>query len=208
MSAAIFPKLRGLSWPKTETPVYSTRVTKHVSGRETRVQLYKYPLYEFEITHNGLSDARQSPLGAGSLQTLYGFWLARGGSFDTFYVRKSDFTGNSCDSRAEGQQIGVGDGVTTTFTCVRQVTPAYIEPVGIVEPQGANAYVNGKLVSFTCKWPNQIVYSVAPALGTVLTADYTFYFNCRFQDDTTDWENFAATYWRNKSLKLVTVKIP
>jgi len=118
MTNCIFPKLRGLSWSVHERPQTSTRISKHVSGREVRAQLYKYPLYEFELTYGGLSasaDPAASNLGAQSLQTLEAFWLARGGAFDTFLFRKADATGHVWDSQAEGQLLGIGDGVTTDF---------------------------------------------------------------------------------------------
>jgi len=41
-----------------------------------------------------------------------------------------------------------------------------------------------------------------------VTADYSFYFLCRFGDDTTDFENFAYNLWTNQSVKLQTVKYP
>jgi uncharacterized protein (TIGR02217 family) len=214
MSKCIFPKLRGLSWSVHERPQTSTRISKHVSGREVRAQLYKYPLYEFELVYAGLSassDPAFSNLGAQSLQTLEAFWLSRGGAFETFLFRKADATGNCWDSQAEGQLLGIGDGVTTTFTFVRQLLTRYSEPVGAVEPLGLNVYVNGTLQpssAYTIGWPNQLTFVSPPAAASQVAADYSFYFLCRFSDDTTDFENFAWNLWTNQSVKLQTVKYP
>jgi uncharacterized protein (TIGR02217 family) len=214
MTNCIFPKLRGLSWSVHERPQTSTRISKHVSGREVRAQLYKYPLYEFELTYGGLSasaDPAASNLGAQSLQTLEAFWLARGGAFDTFLFRKADATGHVWDSQAEGQLLGIGDGVTTDFVFLRQLLTTWSEPVGAVESLGLNVYVGGMLQpasAWSLVYPNLLSFASAPALAAQVTADYSFYFLCRFGDDTTDFENFAYNLWTNQSVKLQTVKYP
>jgi uncharacterized protein (TIGR02217 family) len=219
MSNAIFPKLRGRSWSVMETPQTSTRLSKHVSGRTVACSLYKYPLYLFELKYDGLtsaSDPSFSNLGAQSLQAIEGFFLARAGGFDTFLFRKSDVTGNKFDSWVEGQQLSVGDGTTTAFTFVREVPLAspnapYIEPVGQVEPIGLNVYVNGTAQSpstYSLTWPNKVTFNSAPSAGSVVSADYAYYFVCRFADDTLDFENFAHLLWKLGSVKLQTVKQP
>jgi len=217
MSGAIFPKLRGRGWSVKETPQTSTRLARHVSGRTVAVSLFKYPLYLFELVFPGLtsaSDSAFSNLGAQSLQAIEGFFLARAGGFDTFLFRKADATGNVADSWVEGQQLGVGDGTTTTFVFLREVTlappqPPYIEPVGQVELNGLNVYLNGALQaasSYAVKWPNQVAFETAPAAGALVSADYAYYFVCRFSEDTLEFENFAHLLWRAGSVKLQTVK--
>jgi uncharacterized protein (TIGR02217 family) len=219
MSNSIFPKLRGRGWSVKETPQLSTRLAKHVSGRTVAVSLYKYPLYLFEIKCNGLtsaSDPAFSNLGAQSLQAIEGFFLARAGGFDTFLFRKADATLNISDSWVEGQQLGVGNGSNTVFTFLREVPlfapqPPFIEPVGQVEPNGLNVYLNGTLQSassYTLTWPNQVTFNSAPGAGVIVSADYAFYFVCRFAEDTLEFENFAKLLWKLGSVKLQTVKQP
>ena len=61
------PSLAGLSWSRHKKPGFSTRVASHVSGREVRVALMSYPLYEFEAVYNGLaSSATPSFTGLGA----------------------------------------------------------------------------------------------------------------------------------------------
>ncbi len=217
MSNAIFPKLRGRGWSVRETPQTSTRLSKHVSGRTVAASLFKYPLYLFELVYPGLtsaSDPAFSNLGAQSLQAIEGFFLARAGGFDTFLFRKADATGNLADSWIEGQQLGVGDGLTTAFIFLREVPlaapqPPYIEPVGQVEPNGLNVYLNGALQaasSYAVTWPNQVTFGAPPAAGAIVSADYAYYFVCRFSEDTLDFENFAHLLWKIGSVKLQTVK--
>jgi hypothetical protein len=67
------PSLAGLSWSRHKKPGFSTRVASHVSGREVRVALMSYPLYEFEAVYNGLASSATPSfigLGAASLQNL------------------------------------------------------------------------------------------------------------------------------------------
>jgi uncharacterized protein (TIGR02217 family) len=217
MSNAIFPRLRGRSWSVQESPQTSTRLSRHVSGRTVAASLYKYPLYLFELVYEGLtsaSDPAFSNLGAQSLQAIQGFFLSRAGGFDTFLFRKADATGNISDSWVDGQQLGVGNGSTAAFTFVREVPllapqPPYIEPVGQVEPNGLNIYLNGALQvpsSYAVTWPNQVTFNTPPPTGAVVSADYAYYFVCRFSDDTLDFENFAHLLWKLGSVKLQTVK--
>jgi uncharacterized protein (TIGR02217 family) len=219
LSNAIFPKLKGKAWGTKFTPMFSTRVSKATSGREVRNQLYKYPLYQIELVYSGLSaspDPAHSNLGAESKQAIEGFFLSRAGQFDHFLVRMSDVTADRFDSWVEGQQLGVGNGAMTAFTFLREVTlpapnPPYLEPVGQVEPQGVNVYVNGtKQTSSTyaITWPNQVTFNAAPAAGAIITADYFYYFVCRFMEDQLEFQNFAYLLWRLGSVKLQTVKLP
>ena len=55
------PTLAGLAWSRHKKPGFSTRVASHVSGREVRVALMSYPLYEFEAVYNGLASNRRRP---------------------------------------------------------------------------------------------------------------------------------------------------
>lgn len=55
-------------------------------------------------------------------------------------------------------------------------------------------YDNGTLLDktvYSVTMPNQIVFVTAPASGHVITADFWFYFVCRFLDDSQDYEQFA-----------------
>lgn len=219
MSNAIFPKVKGRPWTAKYTPMWSTRVAKAVSGREVRASLYKYPLYEIELGYAGLSsssDPAYSSLTFQSKQAIEGFFNSRAGQFDYFLLRMSDITANRFDSWIEGQQIGVGDGSTTVFTFLREVPmPApnqpYLEPVGQVEPLGIDVYLNGvpqAPSAYTIAWPNQVTFVSAPAIGAIVSADYSFYFACRFAEDTLEFKNFARDFWSADSVKLQTVRLP
>lgn len=48
---------------------------------------------------------------------------------------------------------------------------------------------------YTVTLPNQVVFDSAPADGTVITADFQFYFACRFAEDQLDFEKFYDQLW-------------
>ena len=121
------PNLPGLSWSRHKKPGFSTRVAPHVSGREVRVALMNYPLYEFEAVYNGLTSSASTfaGLGASSLQSLMGFFLQLQGQFGTFLYTDPD------DAAVTGQVFATGDGTTTVFTMERSLG-GFLEPVGWV----------------------------------------------------------------------------
>jgi hypothetical protein len=81
-----FPALAGLGWSSHKKPTFATIVASHVSGREVRDALYQNPIWQFELTFDGLvSDSTSFPnLGAQSLQSLMGLFLQCQGRFGTF----------------------------------------------------------------------------------------------------------------------------
>ncbi len=196
------PSLPGLSWSRHKKPGFSTRVAPHVSGREVRVALMNYPLYEFEAVYNGLtsSTATFAGLGASSLQSLMGFFLQLQGQFRTFLYVDPD------DAAVTGQAFATGDGTTTAFTVERSLG-GFFEPVGWVTTL-SNVYLNGVAQStgFTLTLPNTLTFTTAPASGVTISADFSYAFNCRFLDDQMDFEEFMSNLWRLDSLKFRSVK--
>ena len=128
MSNYVFPSFQGWSWEKTITPVWNTQTYESESGRETRIQKWKYPRYKISLTYNFLTDNTSKwQLDKGDIERLQGFFNAVGGSFDDFLY--FDDTENS----VENQTFGLGNGQQTVFQLVRN-HPYWAEPVnGIVE---------------------------------------------------------------------------
>ncbi len=196
-----FPVLPGQGWSVHKRPTFSTRVSSHVSGREVRRANYADALYEFEVTYDGLASSGFAGLGASSLQTLLGFYLACGGQFGTFLYT------DPTDSAVAGQPIGTGDGATTSFTMVRSIG-GFAEPVGWVTAVG-NVYLAGKAQSssaYTLTAPNTLTFTAAPAAGTAISADFNYAFVCRFLDDQEDFENVMSGLWQMQSLKFRSVR--
>ena len=198
------PSLSGLSWSRHKKPGFSTRVASHVSGREVRVALMSYPLYEFEAVYNGLASSATAAfagLGSSSLQSLMGFFLQLQGQFGTFLYTDPD------DCTVTGQAFATGDGATTSFTMERALG-GFLEPVGWVTAI-ANVYLNGVAQSsggYSLTTPNTLLFTSAPTSGAVVSADFSYAFNCRFLDDQMDFEEFMANLWKLDSMKFRSVK--
>lgn len=198
------PSLPGLSWSRHKKPGFSTRVASHVSGREVRVALMSYPLYEFEAVYNGLASSATpafAGLGAASLQSLMGFFLQLQGQFGTFLYTDPD------DNTIAAQAFASGDGTTTSFTMMRTLG-GFLEPVGWVTSV-PNVYLNGvaqSAGSYSLAAPNTLTFSSAPGSGLTVSADFSYAFNCRFLDDRMDFEEFMSNLWRLDSMKFRSVK--
>lgn len=52
--------------------------------------------------------------------------------------------------------------------------------------------------------PNSVVFNSAPA-GGVITADFQFYYACRFVDDSLDFEKFADKLWNLQSVSFRSI---
>jgi len=198
------PGVPGLGWSRHKKPGFSTRVVSHVSGREVRVALMAYPLYEFEVVYNGLasnSTAAFAGLNSNSLQTLMGFFLQLQGQFGTFLYTDPD------DNTVTGQMIGTGNGSTQSFVMGRTLG-GWNEPVAWVT-NIANVYLNG-VAQPTGPWqlvaPNTLSFAYAPASGVIITADFTFAFQCRFLGDQMDFEEFMSALWKLDSMKFRSIK--
>jgi len=198
------PTLPGLAWSRRKKPAFNTRIASHASGREVRVALMNYPLYEFEVVYSGLASSATAAfagLGASSLQSLMGFFLQLQGQFGTFLYTDPE------DSGVTGQGIGIGDGTTTAFTFVRALG-GFAEPVGWVTAV-SNVYLNGTLQaggSYSLTTPNTLSFTTPPAAGVVVSADFSFAFQCRFIDDQMEFEEFMSNLWKLESMKFRSVK--
>ena len=197
------PSLAGLTWSRHKMPKFNTRVATHASGREVRVALMQYPLYEFEAVYSGLTSSATlfAGLGASSLQSLMGFFLQLQGQYGTFLYTDPD------DNTITGQGIGVGDGTTTSFQFGRAIG-GFSEPVGWVTSI-ANVYLNGVAQSggsYSLMTPNTLVFTSAPGASVVVSSDFSYAFNCRFLDDQMDFDEFMSNLWKLDSMKFRSVK--
>jgi uncharacterized protein (TIGR02217 family) len=196
-----FPTLSGLGWSVRKRPVFSTIVASHVSGREVRDALYQNPIWQFELTFDGLDSTSSSypGLGANSLQSLMGFFLQCQGQFSTFlYVDPTD--------SAATATFATGDGSTTSFTFSRYMG-AFLEPVGWVT-NVSNVYLNGvnQASGWSLSTPNSLVFGAAPGAGVAIAATFAFAFQCRFDSDDQDFEQFMSNLWKAESVKFKSVR--
>jgi uncharacterized protein (TIGR02217 family) len=204
--ALVFPSLPGLAWSVTKTPTFQTRVQRAASGRELRALDYPYPLWQFTLVFDLLRD--NPAAGYDELRTLMGFFMLCQGAFGTFLFR------DPSDDRVTAQQIGTGNASTTVFQLQRAMGVGlpgggFLEPV--VAPDVVSAvYLDGITQSpgVYIVDPNTglITFNAAPGSGAIITADYSYYFRCRFIDDSYAFENFMFQLWQLKRLTFISVR--
>jgi uncharacterized protein (TIGR02217 family) len=221
MSNVLFPKIRGLAWSVVKTPTFATEIQQSLAGREVRVQNYQNPLWEFTLTYEYLlNDPRfrdeneQTPL-----ETLVGFFLARGGQFDDFLLNETDVTGRLEDSVYSGQPIGSGNGSTTSFQLVRNIG-GFLEACQNPANQAATVYLNGvaKVQGTDYTINNGLVlFATPPASGVAVTADFAFLHRVRFDTGTAratagstkegiEFSNFYFNLYECKEVQLISVR--
>lgn len=206
----IMPSLNGFSVHKI--PNYSSLVATSVSGRELQACQQAYPLWEFNITYEVLRDETQNEIidpeysALTEFQQITQLFLACSGQYGRFFFE------DLVDNSRLGQILGTGDGVTTVFRFVRtwgSGALSFEEPVGGVNnSKPINVYLNGSpTVNYNIDLNLQnIEFVSAPANGVVITADFYFYYFCRFLEDINDFEQFYHNLWSLKSLKFRSVK--
>jgi uncharacterized protein (TIGR02217 family) len=202
----VFPSLPGLAWSVTKTPTFQTRIQRAVSGRELRALDYPYPLWQFTLVFDLLRD--NPTAGYDELRTLMGFFMLCQGAYGTFLFE------DPSDYRVAGQQIGIGDASTTVFQLQRAMGATlpgggFLEP--IVAPNVLNAvYLDGltqnPLTYSVDPSTGLVTFGIAPASGLIITADYSYYFRCRFTDDSYAFENFMFQLWQLKKLTFISVR--
>lgn len=201
MSTAILPSLAGLGIDVTRSPIWDTVVQQSLSGKETRYARQSYPRWKWELAYNVL----RSTASYTELQQLAGFFNLRQGQYDTFLYRDVD------DNTVTGQEIIIADGVKTTFQLIRTFG-GFIEPV--LAPKIVSAvYLNGALLmsgyavgNWGSTTPGQITFTSAPASGTVITADFSYYWPVRMAADSISFSMFLSGYYKAKKFSFISVK--
>lgn len=212
MGSLVFPAPAppswAIGWPIKKTPAYSTIVRTPASGRgEVRVALQQWPRWQFEVDVAYLRGDLNT--GGSWLQQVIGFYGAvRGAADDWLYY-------DPYDNAVEGSRFGVGDGATTEFQLQREILPAGIAgpfPYGALDViQNLNGtptiYVAGTATTpGSISSTGLITFSAAPASGASLTWSGSFYFRCRFMDDSlSSLQEDLYQLWSLKGLRFESV---
>ena len=194
MSNAIFPVLPGLMWGTDWAPKFSTKIQTATSGKEYRASLMSSPVYTFKLKYEFLRGASRQ-----ELQTLFGFFLARRGSFDNFLYSYSD------DCSVTDQIIGVANGSQTNFQLVRGFSSDFAEAVQNIN-QVVNIKVNGQVMAlgrdYTISATGLVMFSAAPNAGAV-TWSGTYYYRARFTQDALPFTSLMQFMYELKSLEMI-----
>ena len=219
----VLPKLIGQSWSVSKTPTFQTRIQRAVSGRELRLLDYPYPLWQFSLSWEALGDNlggidNSNPIGAllnSDLRNIMGFFLACQGAFGTFLYE------DPTDNQVTNQWLGLTGAATSPSaqlyrTFGANVTPGAPPPaVSLFEPITAPHVVSGVRFNGVSQVPAS--WTTDPATGlvsftppipahTTVTADFTYYFRCRFMQDSYPFENFMYRLWKLGKLDFISVR--
>lgn len=204
--ALVFPTLPGLAWSVAKAPTFQTRIQRAVSGRELRALDYPYPLWQFSLVFALLRD--DPAAGFDELRTLMGFYLSCQGAYGTFLFQ------DPSDYRVAGQYIGTGDSNQAVFQLQRTMGTA-LPDGGFAEPMVAPNLVSAVYFDGIVQSPSGynvdaaaglLTFATPPGTGLVISADFSYWFRCRFVDDSYGFENFMHRLWTLKKLTFISVR--
>lgn len=197
MSNAVYPTLPGLTYGQVRAvlpPAVTIRTTP--AQREYRARDAVLPRYGYTLPYSFL---RSAPARA-ELQTLVGFYLARGGPFDSFLFV------DAVDTEVTLAPFGVGDGSTVAFAALRpfggfsEAVDAFVgTPTVYVDGAPTTAFT-------TTAGSGVITFDAAPASGAVLTWSGSHYRRVRFDGDRLETTKFMHQLWETRQVKLISCK--
>jgi uncharacterized protein (TIGR02217 family) len=195
MSNSVFPSLPGMAWDMVRTPVWQTRRQQSVSGKVTTIADWQYPLRKYQLTYDFL---RSNP-SYGELQQMVGFFNSLSGGFDTFLFSDPE------DNSVTGQPIGTTDGVNGAFQLVRSYG-GFTEPVYNAAAVSAVTLNGSPFYAYTLEASGMLGLGEVQPAGQAIAASFTYYWRCRFANDTIDFNNFMQQLHEVKQLNFETVK--
>lgn len=204
MSTAIFPTLAGIGYPIPRVPIWDNVIQTATSGKETRLAYQSYPRYEWTIDVNVLRQAGASS----ELATLLGFFNTHTANFDTWLYKDPD------DYIVSSQTIATGTGSSTSFQ-LQKTFGGFTEPVLAPDTSSTiNVYLNGSsqaASSYTVNgWssttPGTLVFNSAPTSSQAITADFQYYYPCRFNVDKIAFNLKYSHIYDVKRLPFISVK--
>lgn len=172
-------------------PEYSTDVVITAGGYEQRNVNWQDARAVYNVAH-GVKTGEQ-------LDSLLAFFRARKGR--AYGFRFKDWA----DYKAENQQIGVGNGVNTTFQLVkRYVSGGVTETRAIKRPvdNSVDIYVDNILVSgeYSVNYTTGLVTFLSPPANTkIIKADFEFDVPVRFDTDrlSASLDSYGVHSWRD-----------
>lgn len=200
MTSFVFPTIRGQSWTIKRHTTYKTLTDEAMSRRVSTLALQRYAMYSWELGFELLRDDSTPS----DLQAIVGLYNACLGRFDSFLYTDPIY------NTANGVVFGVGDGVTTNF----QIINYFSNPGGPFGPDIIQNF-NGGLPIITDNLgppgslsigPSGIVtFLTPPAFGHNLAWSGSFYFRCKFMEDTLEMSEFMDNWWSAKSVKFASI---
>lgn len=191
-----------------------------MTGRETLLMGTYFPRWQFTLTYGGsswLRDQTQNIIpdptmnGRTEMQAISSLFLACQGSYGEFFYDDPDD-----DSRANQ---GFAIGVAGQFTYPVPLTwgngpfnPPFVTLVGFGVNVITSITQNGITVpsadySLDATFTKvTFTNAVGISTGDVFHITFSFYYRCRFLDDTLDFNEWASNLWEAKEVIFETVK--
>lgn len=210
----VFPALPSQAWSTHKKPILASRVVIGATGKEVQLASAAYPRWSFTLTYGWLREQTQNIvpdptlLGFRELEQISGLFLLCQGPYGEFYFSDPD------DNSRLANPVAIANGTQTTFQLYYgwgngPFAPTLQIPVGGIQSLD-HVYFNGIAQSpsgYSLDSTNtMVVFSTAPPVNTVVTADLHFYFRCRFLDEHLDFSQFAQNKWEMKELRFESVK--
>lgn len=187
-----------ISYGSSGGPEYTTDIVTCHNGYEQRNVNWEQARARFNVAHGVKTKAQ--------LETLVAFFRARKGRAHGF--RFKDWT----DYQAVGQVLGIGDGIATQFQLVKKYTSGGVsETRAISKPVAGTVKVFKNSVLQTGvsvdSVTGYVTFTVAPATGAVITANFEFDVPVRFDMDklSARLESYGVHSWQD--IPLVEVRV-
>lgn len=196
----VLPALGGLTFPRQRNVNWSKVDNAALSGKKTRFSLFSYPTYSYEIP---ISYLRTDALIL-EWQTLLGFINSLAGGVGLFGYSDPH------DNSVTNQEFAVGDGVTLgPFQLVRALG-GFVEPVFLLNGNPTIKVGGTPSSNWTVDGYGRVTFTTgnAPGNGAALTWSGSYYFGCRFDEDTVNFEQFVSNIFSMKALKFSSEKLP
>jgi hypothetical protein len=210
----VFPTLEAEGWSVHKKPILASRVSIAMTGKEVQLAGAAFPRWAFTLTYGWLRDQTQNTiidrefLGFSEFQQVSGIFILCRGAYGEFFYNDPD------DNSRSWQFVGWGDGNTTSFRLFYQwgAGPATVPmtmPVGGINTID-KVYFNGIIQDPSSyglsPLRHRLVFNTPPPPGAGITADFHFYYRCRFLDDELKFEQFVRNRWALKEVRFESVK--
>lgn len=194
MSDVLFPDVC-IGYDFVKKPMFNTKIMTSVNGRELRASYQAVPKYEISLSLPILRESKRE------IQKIEDFFIARRGAFDSFLFKMPWDNEYECTFN--------GDGTTTSFQLYKGQLPLgntetfeTEDPLMWDEDLGKRMWTDLEARMWDMQYgvsKNGVLTLPVPlAAGDKVTVKGTFYYRCRFSDDSQAFTLFSYRLWKGE----------
>ncbi len=171
------------------------------------LQLYTFALYKYNLTFSYLGSGTANQ----DWQTLLSFFRSVAGAALPFHFN------DIYDNQVAGQLLGYGDGATRAFNFQRtlgtiaeptqDVTQSSVTVRVATVAQSPSTYTFLTDPNWGFTYGIEFNSGSAPAASAPVTADFSYNWPCRFDEDSAEFSSFMLNFWELKRLSFTTMKV-